>query len=363
MPVRACVLSLWLVLSSAAAAWAEPEVDAPAADAGAVTKVAAEADEEQADKKADDEEAPEEPPKFAQVKVGAFINDIQTIDLKQHSYAVDLYVWFKWTDPAINPAESVEFMNPSELWGHVRSTNYEKPVTLPSGELYQVLRVQGRFSKKMPLYNYPFDRQSLTVAFEDSLRERALLEFVPDTNGFSVNPEMVLPGYRFSQPIMNITDHTYPTDFGDPRQKKANVYSEVKLELPIQRPAATYSLKLLLPMLCVIVCAALMFILKPTLVDPRLNIGITCLLTIVALQITLNEDLPDVDYLVLMDKLYVGAYLFVIAGLGIVVRTTSLIESDGMAAAHGLHKRGLIWLTGGYLLISSVLVGFAIANG
>jgi hypothetical protein len=308
------------------------------------------------------EDAPP-PPKLAKVKVGAFINDIQTIDLKLHSYAVDLYVWFKWSDAAINPAESIEFTNPSELWGHVRTTNFEAPVTLPSGELYQVLRVQGRFSKKMPLYNYPFDRQTLTVAFEDSLREKTLLEYESDLGGLSFNKEMVLPGYRLGTARMEISDRVYPTDFGDPRQKGANVFSQVKLELPIQRPVMTYSLKLLLPILCVIVCAALMFILKPTLVDPRLNIGITCLLTIVALQITLNEDLPDVDYLVLMDKIYVGAYLFVIAGLGVVVRTTSLIESNGMEAAHALHKRSLLGLTGTYLAVCAVLVGLAIVNG
>src|SRR4051794_22617920 len=80
------------------------------------------------------------PRKFAKVKVGAFINDIQSIDLKLHSYAVDLYVWFKWTDPDIDPADSVEFTNPSELWGHVRSKNFPEPVKLPTGELYQVLR-------------------------------------------------------------------------------------------------------------------------------------------------------------------------------------------------------------------------------
>ena len=30
------------------------------------------------------------------VVVGAYINDIQELDFKTNSYAIDLYVWFRW---------------------------------------------------------------------------------------------------------------------------------------------------------------------------------------------------------------------------------------------------------------------------
>ena len=37
--------------------------------------------------------SPDDPSK---VIVGAYINDIQELDFKTNSYAVDLYVWFRW---------------------------------------------------------------------------------------------------------------------------------------------------------------------------------------------------------------------------------------------------------------------------
>ena len=46
------------------------------------------------------------------------------------------------------------------------------------------------------------------------------------------------------------------------------------------------------------------------------------------LQITLNEDLPEIDYLVLIDKIYLAAYFYVLLGLGIVVKTAYMIEDD-----------------------------------
>jgi hypothetical protein len=54
------------------------------------------------------------------VKVGALINDIQQLDLQTHSYAVDIYLWFKWRNPDIDPSRTFEFLNPFELWGHIR---------------------------------------------------------------------------------------------------------------------------------------------------------------------------------------------------------------------------------------------------
>ena len=181
--------------------------------------------------------------------------------------------------------------------------------------------------------------------------------------GFRVNPAMGLPGYRSEAPSLEIRDFQYPTKFGDTRAQEPESYSRVTLRLPIHRPRGTYAIKLLLPVLCVIACASLMFVLKPTYVDARLSIGITALLTIVALQITLNADMPDVDYLVLMDKIYVGAYLFVIAGLAVVVRTARMVESDQLAAAIRLHRRAMIGLLSLFLLGTLTLVLIALSRG
>jgi hypothetical protein len=52
-----------------------------------------------------------EPNKPAEVIVGAYINDIQELDFKANNYVVDLYVWFRWRSPDIDPAKTMEFMN------------------------------------------------------------------------------------------------------------------------------------------------------------------------------------------------------------------------------------------------------------
>ena len=51
-------------------------------------------------------------------------------------------MWFKWTNPDIDPSRSFEFLNAFELWGHILSYESEEPERLPDGSYYQVLRNQ-----------------------------------------------------------------------------------------------------------------------------------------------------------------------------------------------------------------------------
>jgi len=303
-------------------------------------------------------------PAFArQVTIGAYINDIQNLDIKSHSYTVDLYIWFRWRGAQFNPANTFEFMNSYDQWGHTAKTTYTEPEKLPSGEFYQVVRVQGRFSKKFELMNYPFDRQLLVVDIEDNELDSKDLDFVLDNGAVMLNPATVLPGFIIKTPALRLIKMEYPTRFGDTREPEEHlVFPRVRIEVPIVRPVITHLVKLLLPILCVVFCAALMFLFHPIYVDSRVGIGITSLLTIVALQITLNDDLPEVDYLVWIEKFYLSTYLYVIAGMAVVVKTTWMVEGENGNAARAVRidRICLVFFTLAYFAVVSTL-GFLVS--
>lgn len=298
-----------------------------------------------------------------QVTVGAYINDVQALNLREHSYAMDVYLWFRWEDDELVPAETVEVVNPNELWGHVADAQYEEPIRLPTGEWYQVLRVQGRFSHKFFFYNYPYDRQELVVEFEDETHEVNRLEYVPDADPVAVNPRLVLPGFHVGAANLTIEPFSYPTAFGDSRRSEPNCYSRVRVAIPISRPASTSSLKMLLPVLCVVFGASLMLRLKATLVDARIGIGITSLLTVVAIQLASNETMPSVDYLVLMDKIHLTAYVYVLAGLGVVLATVRQVDEGHIQRAQRLQQVACWWLNSLFLACIAILIGVAIVHG
>ena len=298
--------------------------------------------------------------KPTEVRVGALVNDIQQLDLQSHSYNVDLYMWFKWKNPDMDPSRSFEFMNAFELWGHILTYETDKPEKLPDGTLYQVVRNQGKFNAKLPLGRYPFDEQDLVVAIEDSDFDNRDLVFVPDRRPIALSDDLTLPGWNFDEPTLEVVDNRYSTDFGDPGADDPQ-FSRVVITVPVVRPYGTYSVKLFLPMLLVALTAALALSVHPRYVEGRIGIGITALLTLVALQLTTNSSLPEVEYLLLLDKLYILSYAFVVLTLAVIVRNSWVDATGDVAVASRADRRGLALLTGIYFIAAALIFVFSLA--
>jgi hypothetical protein len=107
---------------------------------------------------ASEEAAPSNPPKAvtdavaaastpddpAKIVLGAYINDIQELDFKTNSYAIDLYVWFRWKPSDIDPSKTMEFMNRYAPDDDVRNELYDKPKAMPDGSLYATREISLR---------------------------------------------------------------------------------------------------------------------------------------------------------------------------------------------------------------------------
>lgn len=295
----------------------------------------------------------------ANVTVGVYINDIQDIDFKTNSYIVDLYLWFRWKGPEIDPIKTVEFMNVFEPNDAQRTVLLDAAKEMPDGSLYNIVRYHGRFSKKFALEKYPFDVQTLDFILEDSVSPASKLQFVADTRGIGMNPSMSLPGFKFGVPHLDIAGYTYPTDFGDLSVPSAETYSRAVISVPINRPVFTLVIKTLGPILLIVICSTLVFFINPHFVEGRIGLAITALLTLVAIQFTAAQSLPDADYFTMLDKLYMLSYAFIIASLLRVVMT-SWHTVEGSLQDLTVSKRDHWW--GAFLLVLYGIIAVLVAS-
>lgn len=301
----------------------------------------------------------------AKVTIGLYINDIQDLDFKTNSYIVDLYLWFRWTGKDLDPIKSAEFMNVFDPQSQQKTVLFDAPKVMPDGSLYNIVRYHGRFSKKFRLEKYPFDRQSLDFVIENSVSASSAQQFVPDGRAITINPQLSLPGYRFSEPQMRIADYTYPTDFGDLSAANAESYSRVVVSVPIARPMFTLAIKTFGPILLIVICATLVFFINPHFVEGRIGLAITALLTLVAIQFTAAASLPDADYFTMLDKLYMLSYAFIIAALVRVVLTSWAGAGEGRAeddaVAEGDHTWGIVLLVV-YAIAAALIAGWVLTR-
>jgi hypothetical protein len=268
--------------------------------------------------------------------------DIHRIDLASNHHYLDMYVWFRWPAGQDNPVDGIDFMNWTDASDHSSVNQYETPLTQPDGSLYTVLHHQGAFANKFSLENYPFDRQVLKIEIEDSQFSVDQRMFVADpTAPVMLDPVIHLPGYEFGTPTLTVAPNRYRTNFGD---------------LNSAEPA---TFKVLLPIGLILISALLGLAVRPTHVDARIGLGITALLTMVALQFTSSAGLPEVSYLMLIDKVYIASYLVIIAVLALVVRDSWSIEVRGQEAVSKRNRTAIITLVISYLVFVAFMVGSA----
>lgn len=291
-----------------------------------------------------------------EVLVGAFVQNIQTIDPATNSYLADIYVWYRWRDRALHPYKSVEIMNLHESWQLMELGHQKEPRRQTDGSYYFAQRYTGAFNSPLSLVKFPFGTQDLTVVLEDYAAEKAALRFVADNYSTARNPNITLPGYNIGEPSMNVTDFSYNTDFGDLDGTAKELYSRATLTIPVSTPGLSNIIKYLVPIVLIVVAASLVFYLPPTEVEGRIALGITALLTLVAMEWSSTESLPTVSYLTMLDTLYIVGILFILGSLILGMRTTWIARDRGEASAIHSDERMLYKFLGAFGLVFAAVV-------
>jgi hypothetical protein len=184
--------------------------------------------------------------------------------------------------------------------------------------------------------DYPFQKQYLRFVLEDAINNVDQVVYVPDKDPITVNPEITLAGYDFGVPRIAFDSHTYPTTFGDVESGPHDrTYTRVVVELPVTSPLTSGIFKTILPLLIVLIAAALGVIIPAS----KVNVPITALIALVAMQFGVSSALPEVGYLPMIDLIYLLAYAAVTAMVASAVVGAWRLRRDGEDAAMSLERR------------------------
>ncbi|MBF2052097.1 MAG: hypothetical protein IGS03_01375 [Candidatus Sericytochromatia bacterium] len=248
------------------------------------------------------------------VFVGIHMNRLVNLDLKQNTYTMDFYLWFRWKGD-IDPAESFEFTNAYEKWWETIVSESEAPRDLGNGWKYREFHIEQQFHHPFHFEPYPLDDQVLRLSIEDKSFNSKEIRYLPDTFNSTYNPEIFLPGWKVTRQNIWGEVHKYNTNFGQSDRGNES-YVRVNYDLEITRhPRMMHMFKLFLPVAIILVMVFVVFFIPISFFESRVEISITGLLSLIALQMVLNETLPPIGYLTLTDKIYYFAYFTVMCAL------------------------------------------------
>lgn len=279
--------------------------------------------------------APEE------VRVGMYWNSVPSLDLRTDSYSADFYLWFLWRG-AIDPTRQFEFTNLVDPTNLVKNAAYTKasgepePEVLPDGTRYQAYHVQGRFSQAFALDRFPLDRQRLVISIEDLTYDADRMRYVADRADSAASPDLAVNGWRIDRFFFNESLKTYGSRFGDSRIKQVRPYTRVEFGVAISRPIFGLISKTVLPISVIILITFGAFFCRPDSLDARLGLTMTSLIAAVALWYTMAVEVPPVNYLLLIDKIYILGFLSILATTAASIAASQLVRNKRHEAAERL---------------------------
>jgi hypothetical protein len=243
---------------------------------------------------------------------------VYDLNMASSTFYLDTYIWFRWKGD-IDPISSVEFTNGVEGWSTLKIKVYPEPIKQPDGSFYQSIRVTGRFFQPFSLLNFPLDKQTLPVILENSAYGIDQVIYELDRRDTGHSPSLTIPGWSITGWDASIAIHKYDTRFGDDSAGDLSSYSQVRYNIQIKRPINFFVWKLLLPLIIVLSATWIALLLPPRMIEARVAMPATVLLTTVFLQQSYTSALPEVGNLVLLDKIYVISYILIISTISLII--------------------------------------------
>jgi branched-chain amino acid transport system substrate-binding protein len=303
------------------------------------------------------------------VYVGLDFTDVSELDIQDSYFMADFYLWFRFKgDFDDNNIELINLYEPTKLPKKELISEWHSPVE--AGVTTRTYRIITKFKVDLDFHKYPLDRQVLPIYFRHKTLTRNQLIYVVDIQGMGLdklnsqtaiqqqaNKFFSIGGWSvdklsFFQKIQ-INDSTLGiTEFFGKQQRIE--YSQFNAAITINRDILSFILKTLLPVIFLVMLGYVAFFIRAF--SNKLGIGTNLILATSLFHLQLVSNLPQIDYLVLIEFFF---YLVYILALFIIMIAllTHLYEEDESKKSQILLNRLNLFGRILYPLILSSFVG------
>jgi len=281
-----------------------------------------------------------------EVDVGLNLVSVDEINEELGVYSLDFFLWFEWQDDRLKYEDGkfegnkanflidevweqdrcwdpvIEFLNLFDL--NIIEQSYR---VLSNGRVRYIQRNKSKFKAMNGGFDYhrfPFDRQTLSITIESLKWDNENIVFkwakeMKDPTFEARYSNYELPDWDLYSFETKISDIDYPED--------PNPFSRATCEIVMERKAGFYLWKICLPLFLLVFLSWSVFFLSPEDIEAQLTLSVTTVLAIVTFSILINQDLPKISYLSILDLWLVISFVFcVISALESVVSRIYFIK-------------------------------------
>lgn len=230
-----------------------------------------------------------------------------------------------------------------------------------NGYFYVAGRCKAVIPFKSDYHDFPFDIQNLKLSIENKVVNKNLLIYTPDFETSHFNSPIdenieILNGDQYSISSLKsvVSSYTYTTNFGDPQIVGNEEYARLDFLIGVNRDPSGIFQKITLPLIVVLVLAYLVFYIPDHEIGTASGLTVTALLAAIAFQWTINDSLPKVSYLTIIDKIFYLVYAYIFYAMAQTIFTFNLSSKNdymrSISSKIEIHSRYLFPLSFALLL-------------
>jgi hypothetical protein len=294
-----------------------------------------------------------------QVRMGIYLAGVHGLDFASGRYSADFWLWSVAGSDRFSPVETAYIVNEAD-----KSPEPTKTIR-SADQRWDQRRIRADLWADWNVARFPFDRQVLTIAIEESFATSGALTYVADQENSGIDPGLTIPGWHVIGWSVAALDHPDATNFGNPATREPDRSARLVFRLEIERDGLPLFTELTLGAFVAFAMMVLSFRLQP-MVPPifgaRMVIIAASLFTAIT-NMRLNSStfaFPFGAALPVRIHLVTLAAGF-LAALG-AIAARHYVQADNEAAALRFDRRALPLFVAAYLAVIGWMIADAILH-
>lgn len=278
-------------------------------------------------------------------------------NFKDGRFYAEFYWWAIFeNDSSITGFSNDQIMNFEYINGYknevgVIRKEIEEVKNLGNSRFYYTGLHQGEFYFNPEFRMYPFDLQSLTIGIENSLIPINQLRFEPDSvsylktsknrNFWGLSDELINTknsSYNILKTEIFTSSNLYNTNFGDETLPAETYFGRISATVVLSRSIAPYISKILIPLVIILLLVYMVFFMPAKKIDIAAGLTVTSLLSAIAFQLSISGELPEIGYIIYVDKIFYTCYFLIAASMALSLYTYYL-DASGVKEKRKLADR------------------------
>lgn len=249
-----------------------------------------------------------------EVTTSFIVADFLGVDDVNQKLDIDLIGVFSWQDDRLSGLEGCRF-NVADIWfppmvlfnsSQLREarTNARNQVEVgENGLVTYKQRYTGLISSYHNLKNFPFDRHTFEIHLGALDLNYDNLQFIADTENTWINERLNIEGWDVTG-IKLLSSKSFTREIGQD-------ISLLSLEIRAKRNPEYFAFRVMLLLVFVVAMSWAIFWIPPSRFEFQIGLGATSMLTIIAFNLSIASNLPQLGYMTIMDKILVWAIFLV----------------------------------------------------